>query len=322
MTVPQTITEELQKIAPSSIIELYELRLVQALHGSNDIYRFHAGVNGKNDGGNVIWAGQTYTAFPVECDGFEYSGNGQLPRPKLRVANVLGTLTTILLAVNAITPGNDLIGAKLIRRRTLARYIDAANFPGNTNPYGTPDSTAEFPQEIYYISRKVVENRDVVEFELSAAFDLQGVRAPKRQCIANVCQWTYKSAECGYSPVQPFSGTWSKSGFIITVTANNHGLSVDDKVNLAFTVATGQIEISRGYFLTSATTNTFTVVGNTSNAGTGTVTGTQYYTDNDVVTSLEAQDVCGKRVSSCKARFGDYAQLPFGSFPGVGSYTL
>jgi lambda family phage minor tail protein L len=236
MTVPQSITEELQKVAPSAVIELYELRLVAALHGSADIYRFHAGVNGKNDGGSIRWAGQTYTAFPIECDGFEYSGNGQLPRPKLRVANVLGTITTVLLAVNAITPGNDLLGAKVIRRRTLARYLDAANFPGNVNPYGTPDSTAEFPEEIYYISRKVVENRDVVEFELAAAFDLQGVRAPKRQCIANVCQWVYRSAECGY-------------------------------------------------------------------------TGTRYFNDNDQPVATAELDVCGKRVSSCKARFDKVSNL-------------
>lgn len=204
MPVPQSITQELQKVAPSAIIELFELRLVTALHGSNDIYRFHAGVNGKNDGGNVVWAGQTYTAYPVQCDGFEYSGNGQLPRPKLRVANVIGTITAVLLVVNAVTPGNDLIGAKVIRRRTLARYLDAVNFPSNTNPYGTPDPTAEFPEEVYYISRKVTENRDLVEFELSAAFDLQGVRAPKRQCIANVCQWVYRSAECGYTDTRYF----------------------------------------------------------------------------------------------------------------------
>lgn len=31
-------------------------------------------------------------------------------------------------------------------------------------------------------------------------------------------------------------------------------------------------------------------------------------------------DVCGKRLSSCRLRFGDQADLPFGSFPGVGQY--
>jgi len=50
------------------------------------------------------------------------------------------------------------------------------------NPFGTPDPTAEFPQEIYKIDRKSAENREVVEFELAAVFDLAGIRAPKRQC--------------------------------------------------------------------------------------------------------------------------------------------
>ena len=50
------------------------------------------------------------------------------------------------------------------------------------NPFGTPDPTAEFPQEIYKIDRKSNENREVVTFELAAVFDLAGIRAPKRQC--------------------------------------------------------------------------------------------------------------------------------------------
>ena len=202
MTVPQSITSELQKVAPSSIIELFVLQLNTAQHGGNDTYRFHAGVNGKNDYGNIVWAGQTYQALPVEMEGFEYSGNGQLPRPKIRVSNQFGLISAILISINAVNPGNDLIGAKLTRIRTCARYLDAVNFPGNSNPLGTPDSTAEFPREVYFVSRKVVENRDMVEFECAAAFDLQGVRAPRRQCIANICQWTYRSAECGYtSPI-------------------------------------------------------------------------------------------------------------------------
>jgi len=51
-----------------------------------------------------------------------------------------------------------------------------------TNPLGTPDPTAEFPQEIYKIDRKSTETRDIVEFELAAPFDLAGVRSPKRLC--------------------------------------------------------------------------------------------------------------------------------------------
>jgi lambda family phage minor tail protein L len=229
------------------VIELFELQLVAALHGSADVYRFHAGAN-MDANGELVWAGNSYLRYPVEADGFTYEGNGQLPRPKLRVSNILGTITAILLQVNATTPGSDLNGAKLTRIRTLARYIDAANFPGGVNPYGTPDPTAEFPREIYYIDRKTGETRDVVEFELAASFDLAGIRAPKRQCISSICQWVYRSAECSY-------------------------------------------------------------------------TGSSYFDENDNAVATLAADVCGKRLSSCKARFGATAELPFGSFPGIGAFT-
>lgn len=50
------------------------------------------------------------------------------------------------------------------------------------NPFGTPDTTAEYPQEIYIVDRKASENRLAVTFELAAVFDMAGIRAPKRQC--------------------------------------------------------------------------------------------------------------------------------------------
>jgi lambda family phage minor tail protein L len=187
------LNAELQKIAPSAIIELFQLELNAAQHGVNETYYFHAGVNATNSG-DIIWNGQAYLAFPIEATEFEYTGTGSLPRPKLRISNINGTITGIIL-----TLPNGLEGAKVTRIRTLARYIDGVNFPGGTNPLGTPDPTAEFPREIYYIDRKASENRDLIEFELAAAFDLVGVRAPKRQCVSNVCQWTYRGAECGYA---------------------------------------------------------------------------------------------------------------------------
>jgi lambda family phage minor tail protein L len=184
---------DLQSVAPSAIIELFQLELNVPQHGVNETYYFHAGVNATNSG-DIIWNGQAYLAFPIEATEFEYTGTGSLPRPKLRVSNINGTITGIIL-----TLPNGLEGAKVTRIRTLARYIDGANFPGGTNPLGTPDPTAEFPREIYYIDRKAAENRDLIEFELASAFDLIGVRAPKRQCVSNVCQWTYRGAECGYA---------------------------------------------------------------------------------------------------------------------------
>ena len=174
------IITDLQKINPSAIIELFTLTTDETLHGSTQTYRFHNGTS-LNANGDIIWAGNQYIKMPIQAEGFAFN-KGQLPRPTLTVSNALGTITAILLNVNQVTTGNDLTGATVTRIRTLARYIDAVNFSGGTNPLGTPDPTAEFPQEIYKIDRKSAENREIVQFELAAVFDLAGIRAPKRQC--------------------------------------------------------------------------------------------------------------------------------------------
>jgi len=195
--------QELLSSNPYAIIELYELHLDQELHGSTEIVRFHAGVNELQFPDSILWQGQPYQPLPIEVDGFEYNGTGQLPRPTVRVSNLLGSISALLLGVNEITPGNDLTGAKFIRIRTLSRFLDPKNFQSQVNPYGTP-ANEEMPREIYYIDRKSAENREFVEFELASVFDLAGVRAPKRQVIANVCQWKYRGAECGYTGTNYF----------------------------------------------------------------------------------------------------------------------
>lgn len=232
MTTPQTITSEIQKLEPSAIMEFF---VMDASAFGGDVLRFHAGTNGLRS--NVVWQGNTYTAFPVQASGFDYSGNGQLPRPKLQVANITGAISLLVLTYD------DLLGAKITRKRTLAKYLDAVNFTGGTNP--TADPTAEFSDDIFLIDRKATETRDMVEFELAAAFDVAGVQLPRRQIIQNVCTWRYRGGECGY-------------------------------------------------------------------------TGTAYFDANDASVAGAGQDVCGKRLSSCKARFGATAPLPFGSFPAAG----
>jgi len=194
-----TPVSELQKINPSNIVELFQLQLDTTIHGADTTYYFHNGVS-ENNNGNLIFNSIEYTRMPIEADGFDFNGK-QLPRPKLRISNILGTFTTILA-----TLPQGLEGAKVTRIRTLERYIDHINFDigdillendsailqeddslisqeSSDNPHGTPDATATFPNEVYYIDRKVTENRDIIEFELAASFDLQGVRLPKRQVL-------------------------------------------------------------------------------------------------------------------------------------------
>ena len=187
----EDIAIELQNLEPSSIIELFQL---DATSFGGDIYYFHAGTNLLRQA--IIWQGQEYAPFPVEITGFEFTAGGQLPRPKMRVANVTGIITVLVLAYD------DLLGAKLIRKRTMAKYLDAVNFSGGINP--TQDTTAEFPDDIYYIEHKVNENKEVVEFDLSASFDVQGIKLPKRQIIQNLCPWKYRSSECSYAGTNYF----------------------------------------------------------------------------------------------------------------------
>ena len=50
-------------------------------------------------------------------------------------------------------------------------------------------------------------------------------------------------------------------------------------------------------------------------------TGSNYFDVNNNTVGSLAQDACGKRLSSCKKRFGENGELPFGSFPGAGLLT-
>jgi len=329
------VAGDMQTPAPSAIIELFALQLFTDIHGVNTTYRFHAGTNLVNDG-EVVWKGNSYLRFPIEADGFEYNGQGTLPRPKIRVSNILGTITSILLSLP-----NGLEAAKVTRIRTLAKYLDAVNFPApgfllledgdnllledgssfQLEPVNaTEDYTAEFPQEIYYIDRKTAENRELVEFEMVAAFDLAGVRAPKRQCISNVCQWVYKSAECGYTPVASFTGTYSRTSpsTTLTVTAAAHGLSPGDQVHLTFTTGTA---LTGSYTVRTAASGSFTITTVATTTTSGNVTATQWYDTGDVPTTVASLDVCAKRLTSCQSRFGSNSELPYGSFPGIGSTT-
>ena len=175
MAIP---TSELQNINPSAILDLFIVELNVLLHGKNEIFRFHAGTNQLN--ANIVWQGDSYDKFPIQAEGFEYSGTGTLPRPTLTISNVFSFVSALIIDTNKVTAKNDLQGAKFTRRRVLASSLDDVNFSSGSNPFGTPNAN-ELPQEIYFIDRKTVENREFVQFECVSVLDLQGVRVPKRQ---------------------------------------------------------------------------------------------------------------------------------------------
>ena len=227
------VCSEIQKLEPSALIELFVLDGTDRGMG---IFYFHAGTNEIN--GDIVWQGQAYVKFPIEASGFDINGQGQLPRPKLKASNFMGSITALLLAYD------DLVGAKVTRKRTFKKYLDAVNFVDG-NP--TADPTVSFPEDIFFIDRKAMENNEYVEFELASSLDLAGVQLPRRQIVQNLCSWKYRGGECGYA-------------------------------------------------------------------------GTNYFKADDSPTSNASEDACGKRLSSCKKRFGSDSELPYGGFPGTGLY--
>ena len=246
--------EELLKSSPFAIIELFELHLDQEIHGSNEVIRFFNGVVVQTQTGEIIYKGRSYTAIPVQAEGFEYTaGQTGFPRPTLRVGNLFSVVSALMINVNETTFGNDLTGAKVVRIRTLSRFLDGVNFDNDTNPYGTP-SGEQMPQEVYFVNRKIVENRDVVEFELAAKLDLENIKAPKRQCLANVCQWEYKGGTdgtrdgCTWRPGTTHDARFydENDNLLGAAAATNFSYSTGDEI-----LASGA-SLTAGQFLTSS----------------------------------------------------------------------
>lgn len=182
-----SIASDVQKLSPGTLVELFTLDAT-ALGG--EMFHFHAGTNELHN--DVVWQGVTYVRYPVEAEGFELRATGTAPRPKIRASNVNGVLGA------AIRVSDDLIGAKVTRKRTFVRYLDAVNFTTG-NPEADPN--VSFSDEVYYVDRKATENKVMIEWELASAMDLAGVKLPRRQIIANICPWVYKGADgnCNYT---------------------------------------------------------------------------------------------------------------------------
>jgi lambda family phage minor tail protein L len=186
MTVPQSIQEQLYKLEPSAIIELFQMELTLAVNGVDSTFYYHAGTNELT--ADIVFNGITYAATPIEVEGFEMTTKGTLPRPTMRVANANSAISALLVLYNPLQ-------AKVTRIRTCKKFLDAVNFSGG-NP--TADPTAKFEDEIWYIDRVAQENPQLVEFELTSKLDLLNLALPRRQVLEH-CPWLYRGTECGYT---------------------------------------------------------------------------------------------------------------------------
>lgn len=180
-----TIAIDSVKLDQAAAVELYVLDLTRL---GGPVQRFCPQCN--ELGADVVWQGYTYATFPIRTDGFETSASGAFPRPRLSCSNVLGTLGPL------VRQYDNLRGAKLIRKRTTARYLDAVNFNGGN---ASADPLAEYPDEVWLVDRCIGRNRLTIEWELANPIDFVGVLLPGRVVQGNWCPWRYRSSDCGYT---------------------------------------------------------------------------------------------------------------------------
>lgn len=169
----ESIYEDVQKLEAGQYVELFELDL-SAIAG--DIYYFH----GYTRLGGITWQGIEYSPWPIKVDGMGMTGEGQQSNPTLSVGNVTGFITALCATYQ------DLIDAKIVRHRTLGRYLDAANFP-NGNPEADPDE--HFTDDVYTIDQKQAADASNATFVLKSPLIATDRKLPGRQIVANCCQW-------------------------------------------------------------------------------------------------------------------------------------
>jgi len=182
-----SIVADIQQLEPGALIELFEVDCT-AIGG--DMLRFH----GHLQSASIFWQGNEYKPWPIQATGFEHTSDAQQPSPTLSVANLNGTISALCVFLA------DMVGAKVRRRRTLTKYLDAVNFPGG-NP--TADPNEEMAPELWYIEQKSSETNVQVDFMLSSALDFGGQQLPARQ-IAGLCSFKYRGPECGYVGIAYF----------------------------------------------------------------------------------------------------------------------
>ena len=220
----KSLVFELSNLTPSAIVTLFEIDLTSILEAKsipdlsaakvqtgfneatpNNILRFHNNIKVFNS--TIKWQGNTYIPAPIQATGFENSSRGTLPTPILSISSQseTGTDQLALLRYEILKLG-DIIGAKVTRRRTFAKYLDWDNFQAVTSesrlaelPDGyEPDPNAELPRDIYFIERKTAENKNSIQYQLSSILDLEGIKVPRRTIISDKCNWHYRGPGCWY----------------------------------------------------------------------------------------------------------------------------
>lgn len=171
------IQETAQSLDAGEIVHLYSLDAT-ALGAASVIYF----TNSAYTSSKIVFNGITYDPLEFETDGWEWSGQGGLPTPTIKISNVT------LLVSELLANYRDLVGAIVTRTRTFKEFLD-----GEPNA----DPNAIFPLDVYRVERKSSQNNIYVEFELSSFMDQEGRLLPGRQILRDTCTHRYRKYVTG-----------------------------------------------------------------------------------------------------------------------------
>lgn len=189
MPINDKISKDLIDIEPTAILEFYRL-YYDTVNEPDLFYPFHPCSHGITT--QIVLNNIAYKPIAVEVEDFETNIFNRISRPRIRVSNVN------LAISNLLRQKNDFKNARLERTKIFIKYIDDVNFDGNSNPFGVADPNAEISTDSFIISQKLQENKNIVEFELTAPFDLENFEIPGRLILGRYCYWQYRGLGCNY----------------------------------------------------------------------------------------------------------------------------
>lgn len=323
----RNVAGELMSLSPSALITLFEISIedlgfnvgtvsqTEISLGIGTSFLFHNNINLTTS--SLFWQGREYSAAPITADGFETNLKGSPVTPTLTITVSDEGIPYLSILKQRIRDLGDIVGAKLTRIRTFARFIDAGNFYNQIPPQNYyPDPTQELPRDIYYIDRLANENKNFIQYDLAPLFVVEGVTLPGRVISENVCPWQYRGDGCLYE----FSGRRSdvhKNNATLPQYAPPIATNLDE---LFINLVTGAPIVDRGQYNLGQFYNKgdYCYLSNR---------GIKYYfmskidSNNSIPPNVSGwlADECSKRLLGCKYRFGTIGSgiLPFGGFPSV-----
>ena len=122
---------------------------------------------------DIVWNGETWTAFPFEFDAPKQTSVGELPNFQIRVSNITRTVEGYL------EQADGGVGASVRIMVVMSKHLDITH----------PEIDEEFSvQSTSY-------DAEWVTFTLSGAVNLFR-RVPLRRFLKNFCPYKYKGPEC------------------------------------------------------------------------------------------------------------------------------